>query len=75
MVTALVFKINSLSLFRYYFLKILFFKKDFIYSFLEKGREGEREEEKHHCVVASQMPPTGDLACNSGVCPDWESNR
>ena len=20
------------------------------------------------------MPPTGDLACNQGMCPDWESN-
>ena len=30
----------------------------FIYLFLEKGRE----EEKHQCVVASRVPPTGDLA-------------
>ena len=21
------------------------------------------------------MPPTGDLACNPGMCPDWELNR
>ena len=21
------------------------------------------------------MPPTGDLACNPGLCPDWESNQ
>ena len=21
------------------------------------------------------MPPTGDLACNPGMCPDWESNQ
>ena len=20
-------------------------------------------------------PPTGDLACNQGMCPDWESNQ
>ena len=45
----------------------------FIY-FLERGREGEREREKHQCVVASPAPPTGDLACIPGVCPDWESN-
>ena len=50
------------------------FKKDFIYLFLERGREGEREGEKHQCVVTSHMPPTGDLACNPGMCPDWESN-
>ena len=46
-----------------------FFFKDFIYLFLERGREGEREGEKHHCVVASHAPPTGDLACNPGMCP------
>ena len=34
-----------------------------------------REEEKYQCVVASHMPPTGDLACNPGMCPDWESNQ
>ena len=52
----------------------LFFFLDFIYLFLERGREGEREGEKHQCVVASHMPHTGDLACNPGMCPDWESN-
>ena len=30
----------------------------------ERGREGEGEGEKHHCVVASHVPPTGDLARN-----------
>ena len=25
--------------------------------------------------VASHMPPTGDLAGNPGVCPDWELNQ
>ena len=30
--------------------------------------------EKHQCVVASPTPPTGDLAGNTGMCPDWESN-
>ena len=44
----------------------------FIYS-LERGREGEREVEKHQCVVASCTPATGDLAPNPGMCPDWES--
>ena len=53
--------------------------KDFIYLFLnilfifkEKGREGEREGKKHQCVVAAHVAPTGDLACNPGMCPDWE---
>ena len=40
--------------------------------FLEK-KEG-RKRGKHQCVVASCVPPTGDLACNPGMCPDWESN-
>ena len=51
------------------------FFKGFIYLFLrERGRQGEREGEKHQCVVASQGPTTGDLAHNPGMCPDWESN-
>ncbi|XP_053528641.1 sodium/potassium-transporting ATPase subunit gamma isoform X2 [Artibeus jamaicensis] len=40
----------------------------------ERGREGKREGEKHQFVAASCTPPTGDLACNPGMCPDWESN-
>ena len=51
----------------------LFIFKDFI--FRERGREGEREKEKHQCVVASCVPPTGDLAGNAGMCPDWELNQ
>ena len=38
------------------------------------GRVGEREGEKHPCVVASHATPAGDLAHNPGMCPDWESN-
>ena len=37
--------------------------------------EGEREEEKHQCVVAFHAPPTGDLAHSPGMCPDWELNQ
>ena len=47
----------------------------FIYLFLERGREGETEGENHQCVVASSAPPTGDLAGNPDMCPDWESNQ
>ena len=36
----------------------------------ERGRKGG----KHQCVVASCEAPTGDLACNPGLCPDWELN-
>ena len=38
-------------------------------------REGEGEGEIHQCVVASHVPPTGDLACKPGMCPDWELNQ
>ena len=44
----------------------------FIYLFIfrERGREGRREGEKHQYVVASRMSLTGDLASNTGMCPD-----
>ena len=58
------------------FVDILFyFFKDFIYLCLERGKEGEREGGKHRCVVASHTSPTGHLACNPGMSPDWESNQ
>ena len=47
-----------------------FFKRLYLFIFRERGREGEREGEKHQCVIASGMPPTGDLAHNPGMCPD-----
>ena len=53
----------------------LFFKRFYLFIFREKGMEGVREGEKHHCVVASCVSSTGDLACNPGMCPDWVSNR
>ena len=43
--------------------------------FREREREGKREGEKHQCVVASCVRHTGDLACNPGMYPDWESNQ
>ena len=52
----------------------VFFLRFYLFIFRERGREGEREGEKYQCVAASRAPPTGDLACNPGVCPDWESN-
>ena len=39
-----------------------------------EGEGKEKEGEKHQCVVASHVPPTRELACNPGMCPDWESN-
>ena len=46
----------------------IFFHTDFIYLFLERGREGQREGEKHQCVIASHRTLIGDLAHNPGMC-------
>ena len=50
----------------------IFKKRLYRVIFRERGREGEREAEKHQCVVAPRTPQTVDLPCNPGVCPDWE---
>ena len=49
----------------------LLFKKIYLFIFRERGSEGERLGEKYPC---SHMPPTGDLAHNPGMYPDWEVN-
>ena len=55
--------------------------KDFIYLFSERGEGREEEREKNidvqekHPLVASRTPATGELAVNSGMCPEWESNQ
>ena len=41
----------------------------------EKEREGNIDVPEKHRSVASPMPPTGDLACNPGLCPDREANQ
>ena len=51
-----------------------FLKRLYLFIFRERRKEGDREGEKYQYVVASYMTPTGDLACNPGMCPDWESN-
>ena len=54
-------------------------KRIYLCIFRERGKEGEREGNIHvqetHPPVASHTPPTGDLAHNPGMCPDWESNQ
>ena len=45
-----------------------------IYLFIELEKGEGKEGEQHQCVVASHAPPTGDLARNPGMCPDWDSN-
>ena len=47
-----------------------FFKRFYLFTFRERGREGE----KHQCVVAYHVTSIGDLALNSGMYPDWELN-
>ena len=47
--------------------------KDFMYLFLERGEEREKERERNINVwLPLTHPQTGDLAHNPGVCPDWE---
>ena len=53
----------------------VFFLRFYLFIFRERGREGERAGEKHQCVIAPHVPPTGDLACNPVMCPGWELNQ
>ena len=64
--------ISALSLFICLFPHSLIwiFKKD-LFIFRERGREGEREGEKHHVWLPLMHPLTRDLAYNPGMCPDW----
>ena len=57
--------------------KYEFFFKYFVYLFLEseQGREKERERNINVWLPLTCPPNTGDLACNPGMCPDWESNQ
>ena len=55
--------------------KNFFFLKDFIYYLLlKRGGGGEKERERNinvwevHQLVASHMPPTRHLACNTSMC-------
>ena len=52
----------------------LFYLRFYLFT-VREGEGGEREGEKHQCVVASHAPPPGGLAHNAGMCPDWESNQ
>ena len=53
-------------------LSLSFFLKEILFIYLLTYL---REGEKHQCVVASHVPLVGDLACNPGMCPNWESNQ
>ena len=60
---------------KYCFLPLNFLKDFYLFIFRQRGRVGERKGEKYQCVVAPHTPPTRDLACNPGMCPDWDSNQ
>ena len=62
-----VLGIYNLILFIYFF---TFLK---IYVFLKREEGREKETETAVCGCLSRAP-TGDLAPNPGMCPDWESN-
>ena len=55
------YKNNWCKLFYFIFLRFYFF--------IFREGKGKRKRGKYQCVVASHMPPTGDLACNPGMCP------
>ena len=58
-----------------------FLKNDFFNLFLERGKGTEKEKERNinvrekHQSVATCTPPTWDMACNTVLCPNWESNQ
>ena len=62
------------SLIDFLLFSFVFFKRFYLFV-LERGREGEKEGEKHQCGLVSHVPLVGDLACNPGMCLDWESNQ
>ena len=41
----------------------------------EKERERNIDRPEKHRSVASCMPPTRDLTCNPGMCPNWKLNQ
>ena len=53
-----------------------FFLRFYLFIFRGEGREegGNIEVWEINQSVASHTAPTGDLACNPGMCPAWESN-
>ena len=54
---------------------VIFFFLDFIYFiFWQRGRKAEREGENIN-VWLSLAPPNGNMVCNQGMWPDWESNQ
>ena len=57
------------------FLRNILLLRFYLFIYLERGEGREKEGEKHQCVVASHVPPSGGLVCNPGKCPDWKLNQ
>ena len=53
----------------------VFFLRFYLFVFRERGGEGEREREKHQCVVGSLTPSTGGPGLQPRHVPCWESNQ
>ena len=68
----MIFLVKLVSSLAHFF--FFFFLRFHLFIFREEIREGEREGEKHQCVVASCTLPPGDLDGNAGMCPEWGSN-
>ena len=49
-------------------------KKKRFYLFIFRQGKGERKGGRE-TSMCGHMPPTGDQACNPGMCPDWELNQ
>ena len=44
--------------------------------FLEREEGKEKERERNISVwLPLELPIPGDVACNPGMCPDWELNQ
>ena len=51
------------------------FLKDFISLFSERGEGRGKRRERNISWLPLTHSPTRDLACNLGMCPDWELNQ
>ena len=54
------------------FLLLLLFR--FLNYFYREGKEGRKRGRETSMCGCLSCTPTGDPACNPGMCPDWESN-
>ena len=66
----------QLFIYLYFDTCFLYFLKDFIYLFLERGEGREKKMERNISVwLPLAHAWIGDLACNPGMCSDWECNH